>query len=75
MWLEQLIAESTGKQGKGLIPVDREPLGDPGVGCGGDAADRQSARASQLVCTDGPSSKSGAATATTRPWSKATCSS
>ena len=26
-WLEQLIAESTGKQGKGLIPVDREPLG------------------------------------------------
>jgi transaldolase/glucose-6-phosphate isomerase len=30
-WLEQLIAESTGKQGKGLIPVDREPPGDPGV--------------------------------------------
>ncbi|HEY3776573.1 MAG TPA: bifunctional transaldolase/phosoglucose isomerase [Rhizomicrobium sp.] len=29
-WLEQLIAESTGKQGKGLIPVDKEPLGDPG---------------------------------------------
>ncbi|MBU6442324.1 MAG: bifunctional transaldolase/phosoglucose isomerase [Alphaproteobacteria bacterium] len=28
-WLEQLIAESTGKQGKGLIPVDREPLGTP----------------------------------------------
>ena len=28
-WLEQLIAESTGKQGKGLIPVDREPLGPP----------------------------------------------
>ncbi len=26
-WLEQLLAESTGKQGKGLIPVDREPLG------------------------------------------------
>ncbi|MCC7498625.1 MAG: bifunctional transaldolase/phosoglucose isomerase [Bryobacterales bacterium] len=25
-WLEQLIAESTGKQGKGIIPVDREPL-------------------------------------------------
>jgi glucose-6-phosphate isomerase len=25
-WLEQLLAESTGKQGKGLIPVDREPL-------------------------------------------------
>src|SRR5579862_4792308 len=23
-WLEQLLAESTGKQGKGIIPVDRE---------------------------------------------------
>jgi transaldolase/glucose-6-phosphate isomerase len=30
-WLEQLIAESTGKDGKGLIPVDREPLGSPDV--------------------------------------------
>jgi transaldolase/glucose-6-phosphate isomerase len=28
-WLEQLLAESTGKQGKGLIPVDGEPLGQP----------------------------------------------
>jgi transaldolase/glucose-6-phosphate isomerase len=28
-WLEQLLAESTGKAGKGLIPVDREPLGPP----------------------------------------------
>ncbi|MGH7210283.1 MAG: bifunctional transaldolase/phosoglucose isomerase, partial [Acetobacteraceae bacterium] len=28
-WLEQLIAESTGKQGRGLIPVDAEPLGPP----------------------------------------------
>jgi transaldolase/glucose-6-phosphate isomerase len=27
-WLEQLLAESTGKNGKGLIPVDQEPLGD-----------------------------------------------
>jgi RpiB/LacA/LacB family sugar-phosphate isomerase len=27
-WLEQLLAESTGKQGHGLIPVDREPLVD-----------------------------------------------
>lgn len=26
-WLEQLIAESTGKLGKAVIPVDREPLG------------------------------------------------
>ena len=30
-WLEQLLAESTGKQGKGLIPVDAEPLGSPEV--------------------------------------------
>jgi hypothetical protein len=28
-WLEQLLAESTGKQGKGLIPVDAEPLSAP----------------------------------------------
>jgi len=30
-WLEQLIAESTGKLGKGIIPVDREQLGAPEV--------------------------------------------
>lgn len=30
-WLEQLIAESTGKIGKGIIPVDREKLAKPGV--------------------------------------------
>jgi len=30
-WLEQLIAESTGKVGKGIIPVDREQLGSPDV--------------------------------------------
>jgi transaldolase / glucose-6-phosphate isomerase len=30
-WLEQLLAESTGKQGKGIIPVDREKLGAPDV--------------------------------------------
>ncbi len=29
-WLEQLLAESTGKNGKGLIPVDRESIGSPG---------------------------------------------
>ena len=28
-WLEQLIAESTGKLGKGIIPVDREDRGPP----------------------------------------------
>jgi glucose-6-phosphate isomerase len=30
-WLEQLIAESTGKEGKGIIPVVGEPLGSPDV--------------------------------------------
>jgi transaldolase/glucose-6-phosphate isomerase len=30
-WLEQLLAESTGKIGKGIIPVDRERLGSPEV--------------------------------------------
>ncbi len=34
-WLEQLLAESTGKEGKGLIPVDRERLG-PAEVYGGD---------------------------------------
>ena len=28
-WLEQLLAESTGKQGRGVVPVDLEPAGDP----------------------------------------------
>jgi len=30
-WAEQLFAESTGKLGKGLIPIDGEPLGRPEV--------------------------------------------
>jgi len=30
-WLEQLIAESTGKEGTGLLPIDREALGHPAV--------------------------------------------
>ncbi|KAB1071793.1 bifunctional transaldolase/phosoglucose isomerase [Methylobacterium planeticum] len=30
-WAEQLIAESTGKQGKGLIPIDGEPVDVPAV--------------------------------------------
>jgi transaldolase/glucose-6-phosphate isomerase len=28
-WVEQLIAESTGKQGKGIVPVEGEPVGKP----------------------------------------------
>jgi Phosphoglucose isomerase len=31
LWLEQLLAESTGKDGTGIVPVVGEPLGDPGV--------------------------------------------
>lgn len=30
-WLEQLLAESTGKQGKGVVPVAAEPIGAPAV--------------------------------------------
>jgi glucose-6-phosphate isomerase len=29
LWIEQLVAESTGKQGKGLLPIVDEPLGRP----------------------------------------------
>jgi transaldolase/glucose-6-phosphate isomerase len=31
LWAEQLIAESTGKEGKGLIPIGDEPIGEPAV--------------------------------------------
>ncbi|MBI5287185.1 MAG: hypothetical protein HY878_06305 [Deltaproteobacteria bacterium] len=31
LWLEQLVAESTGKDGKGIVPVADEPLSLPGV--------------------------------------------
>ena len=30
-WVEQLIAESTGKEGKGIVPIVGEPLGSPDV--------------------------------------------
>ena len=29
LWLEQLVAESTGKQGRGILPVADEPPGEP----------------------------------------------
>ncbi|MBI5599052.1 MAG: glucose-6-phosphate isomerase [Deltaproteobacteria bacterium] len=29
LWIEQLLAESTGKEGKGLVPVVGEPMGEP----------------------------------------------
>lgn len=30
-WLEQLLAESTGKEGKGLVPIEGEEIGKPDV--------------------------------------------
>jgi glucose-6-phosphate isomerase len=52
LWVEQLIAESTGKNGKGIVPIAGEPLSDPASygtdrlfvrvrvkGAGGDAGD------------------------------------
>jgi transaldolase/glucose-6-phosphate isomerase len=30
-WTEQLIAESTGKEGKGIVPIEGEPVGAPSV--------------------------------------------
>jgi|HubBroStandDraft_6_1064221.scaffolds.fasta_scaffold00046_36 transaldolase/glucose-6-phosphate isomerase len=34
LWAEQLIAESTGKEGKGIIPIGDEPIGSPAVYAG-----------------------------------------
>ncbi len=31
LWLEQLVAESTGKEGRGILPVAGETIGEPGV--------------------------------------------
>ena len=31
LWIEQIIAESTGKEGKGILPVAGEPVGKPDV--------------------------------------------
>lgn len=55
MWLEQLIAESTGKEGKCLIPIADEPPGTPGaygddrvfvsIKCGDDSAHEAVCRA------------------------------
>ena len=33
-WIEQLVAESTGKEGKGILPVHGEPPGEPGAYAG-----------------------------------------
>ncbi len=31
LWVEQLVAESTGKHGTGVVPIVDEPIGEPGV--------------------------------------------
>src|SRR5207237_9404860 len=31
LWIEQLLAESTGKEGKGIVPIAGETLGTPSV--------------------------------------------
>ena len=58
LWLEQLIAESTGKENKGILPVAGEPLGEVGiygsdrvfvyVGYQGQADEANTARLKQL---------------------------
>lgn len=50
-WLEQLIAESTGKRGTGIVPVDGEPLGSPEV-YGPDRVFVRLGRPSHLTDTD-----------------------
>jgi transaldolase/glucose-6-phosphate isomerase len=50
-WLEQLIAESTGKHGTGIVPVDGEPLGAPGV-YGADRVFVRLGRPGHLIKTD-----------------------
>jgi hypothetical protein len=58
-WLEQLIAESTGKHGTGIVPIDREPLGD--VGSYG--SDRVFVRLTVAPGDDGPAPEALAADA------------
>jgi glucose-6-phosphate isomerase len=52
-WLEQLIAESTGKRGTGVVPVDGEPLASPEV-YGRDRVFVRLGRPSHLGGTDAP---------------------
>src|SRR6185503_13354748 len=62
VWIEQLVAESTGKNGKGVLPVVDEPLADV-VEYGGDrvfvavltpGADRERRLAKELVAVGRP---------------------
>ena len=49
-WIEQLIAESTGKLGKGIVPIEGEELGDPSS-YGDDRFFVHTSLASQIDCS------------------------
>lgn len=63
-WIEQLVAESTGKKGCGLLPIEGEPLGQPEVygrdrvfvhvRLGTTQDDAQAARISSLAASEHP---------------------
>jgi transaldolase/glucose-6-phosphate isomerase len=63
-WAEQLIAESTGKSGVGIVPIEGEPLAEPGVygddrvfayvGCGLPGDDPQAAKLDALEAAGHP---------------------
>ncbi len=52
-WLEQLLAESTGKSGTGVVPIDGEPLGAPDV-YGPDRVFVRLGRTSHTAASDAP---------------------
>ena len=58
LWVEQLVAESTGKHGKGIVPIAGEttnaPAGDPSAGSGSSrVASRDDDRMAVVVRIDG----------------------
>lgn len=54
-WIEQLVAESTGKEGMGIVPVDLEPLGPAEVY----GSDRVFVRTTLAAEPGAPSAKGG----------------
>ena len=63
LWAEQLIAESTGKEGRGLIPIAGEPLGGPEVY----GADRLFVRLAMAAEEDGSAARADALGAAGHP--------
>ena len=69
LWLEQLIAESTGKEGKGIVPMAGEPLGRPSV-----YGDDRALRAVRWpATTDGATSRAARCPRRRRPPGASTC--